>query len=439
MIEFILYFLTFMLTESDINNRAAQLLGAQMVNPVYAGGLLCTAGGFLIYGILCKVLKRQILAKWSVLCAVMLDLLSIVWKLPMAFILVSYLCLISLGMVGGYLHEEIGIAEPSSRLGTYLGYGMALAIMIQFVFQNFTSSYLVTTVLLFLLAILVLVSLFKNKDNQTIDVIEKSFPIKDIRWESMIVMLISGILALQDSIVVLKNANGEIALFSYVRIFYALGLLLAGLLADYQKGRYFNLSVICSAFISTIAIAAFRGGNTYYNLSMMVMYFYSGFYVMFLTYTFICKGRGYANSGLISGLGRVIRSVVTAIVVLVMIPFTGHESLGIISTLSCLFAIVILVIAYLGNLLLSPVQADYPLNLTTAFEEEHFVDFFTKYHLTDREQEVFRLFVTTEQENQFIAENLGLSRRVLQRHIAAIYEKTDTHTRIGLLQKFINR
>lgn len=440
MILFSLYFLTFMFTEADINNRTAELLGVQLVNPIYAGGLICTAGGYLLYGALCKKFEKNSIAKGSAICAFVLYLISMIRMHPVSFILGSFLCLISLGIVGGYLHEQVGSTQPAKCLGTYLGMGMAFAIIIQFVLQSLTSSHFIATILLILLIIMVIVSsLNESNESHTPSIINDNYPLSGIIWESAIVMLMSCILALQDSIVVLKNANGEIELFSYVRLLYALGLLMAGVLADYHEGCYFNLSVVCAAFVSTIAIAAFRGGNTFFNLSMIVMYFYSGFYVMFLTHTFIRKGIGQANSGLLSGMGRVLRSVVTAIVVVVMIPFSGHESLGIISTLSCLFAIAILVLAFWGNLLLPSSKESISFEVTTTFEEEHFERFFNQYDLTDKERDVFRLYITTEQENQIIAECLGISRRVLQRHIATIYEKTGTHTRVGLLQKFIEK
>lgn len=54
--------------------------------------------------------------------------------------------------------------------------------------------------------------------------------------------------------------------------------------------------------------------------------------------------------------------------------------------------------------------------------------------LTDRELEVFERLITTEEGVQEIADELYISRRNLQRHIASIYEKTGTKSRIGLFQ-----
>ena len=37
---------------------------------------------------------------------------------------------------------------------------------------------------------------------------------------------------------------------------------------------------------------------------------------------------------------------------------------------------------------------------------------------------------------QKIADDMGISRRVLQRHISSMYEKTETQTRVGLLMAY---
>ena len=54
------------------------------------------------------------------------------------------------------------------------------------------------------------------------------------------------------------------------------------------------------------------------------------------------------------------------------------------------------------------------------------------FRLTDREREVLSLMVTTEDENQKMANDLDISRRTLQRHIAHVYEKAGVQSRIGL-------
>ena len=56
--------------------------------------------------------------------------------------------------------------------------------------------------------------------------------------------------------------------------------------------------------------------------------------------------------------------------------------------------------------------------------------------LTPRETEVLEKLLLTEEGVQEIADGLFISRRVLQRYISSIYEKTGTKSRIGLFQNY---
>ncbi|MBP3803831.1 MAG: hypothetical protein J6I76_08020 [Oribacterium sp.] len=60
----------------------------------------------------------------------------------------------------------------------------------------------------------------------------------------------------------------------------------------------------------------------------------------------------------------------------------------------------------------------------------------SEYEFTSREQEVFEKLIFTEDSRQEIADALFISRRVLQRHVAAIYEKTGTKSRVGLYRLY---
>ena len=57
--------------------------------------------------------------------------------------------------------------------------------------------------------------------------------------------------------------------------------------------------------------------------------------------------------------------------------------------------------------------------------EEKLKKLYTKYGFTPKEIETFEKLVTTEMGVQEIANEMGISRRVLQRHISSIYEKTE--------------
>jgi DNA-binding CsgD family transcriptional regulator len=61
-----------------------------------------------------------------------------------------------------------------------------------------------------------------------------------------------------------------------------------------------------------------------------------------------------------------------------------------------------------------------------------------KFSLTPREAEVFGLLVNTEDGLQTIADNMYISRRTLERYVSAIYGKTGTKSRIGLVSLYNN-
>lgn len=58
--------------------------------------------------------------------------------------------------------------------------------------------------------------------------------------------------------------------------------------------------------------------------------------------------------------------------------------------------------------------------------------------LTPRETEVLERLVTTDDDLQAIADSMFISRRMVQRYVSAIYQKTETKTRIGLLQSYMS-
>ena len=59
-----------------------------------------------------------------------------------------------------------------------------------------------------------------------------------------------------------------------------------------------------------------------------------------------------------------------------------------------------------------------------------------QFSLTPREAEVFGLLVNTEDGLQTIADNLYVSRRTLERYVSALYEKTGTKSRVGLVSLY---
>ena len=431
-----LYFFVFLLTESLINERAVTVFGAANVNYIYAIGLIFTALGYLAF----STIKNETNKKNGIIFE-SLAFLSIIGTIEInasiPFLLFSYICLFSLGYIGGLIHFETSLELTRKNFSLYLGISSMFGIILQFITQNIglsNNGYLIVIELV--LVFIVLLSLHNKSDNTPKESVKMSKITISVRtWVYIAsVAIMSIILGFQDSIIVIKNANGELSLFSYVRLFYALGLLVAGIIANIKNRLYLPLASGCAMTLSVLAMSFLRDTNTLYNVSMGIMYFYCGFYVMFMTVMFMELGIRRNNPRLYAGLGRVVRSITTCIVVLVTTALANYIGENVYTILSCILSIGLLVFMALSGILIpektSKTEMELPSNEMQL--EEKLKKLYTKYGFTPKEIETFEKLVTTEMGVQEIANEMGISRRVLQRHISSIYEKTETKTRIGL-------
>ena len=427
-----LYFFVFLLTESLINERTVTVLGAASVNYIYAIGLIFTALGYLAFSTIKSDSKKSSIIFGSLAFFSIIGVIEI--NAPILFLLFSYICLFSLGYIGGLVHFKTSLELTKKNFSLYLGISSMFGIILQFITQNIglsNNGYLIVIELV--LIFIALLSLHNKSDNEPKDLIKMSNINISVRtWVYIVsVAIMSIILGFQDSIIVIKNANGELELFSYVRLFYALGLLVAGIIANIRNRIYLPLASGCAMTLSVLSMSFLKDTNILYNVSMGIMYFYCGFYVIFMTVMFMELGLRRNNPRLYAGLGRVVRSITTCIVVLVTTLLANHVSDTVYTILSCILSIGLLVFMALSGILVP--QITEPKNLSNEMQlEEKLKELYTQYGFTPKEIETFEKLVTTEMGVQEIADDMCISRRVLQRHIAAIYEKTETKTRAGL-------
>ncbi|MEF2745917.1 MAG: LuxR C-terminal-related transcriptional regulator [Senegalimassilia anaerobia] len=68
--------------------------------------------------------------------------------------------------------------------------------------------------------------------------------------------------------------------------------------------------------------------------------------------------------------------------------------------------------------------------------EAHLADFASRFSLTPRETEVLAVVTADERPLKHVAADMGISLRVLQRHLTSLYQKTGTQSRVGLTKLF---
>ena len=68
--------------------------------------------------------------------------------------------------------------------------------------------------------------------------------------------------------------------------------------------------------------------------------------------------------------------------------------------------------------------------------EAHLADFAGRFSLTPRETEALAAATADERPLKHVAADMGISLRVLQRHLTSLYQKTGTQSRVGLTKLF---
>lgn len=437
-IQFGLHFFIFLLTESLINERAAVIFGAANVNYIYAIGLLFTALGYLLFSYVKDHIIKQftiilgVVAFLAIMCGLNITSISL-------FLIFNYTALLSLGYIGGFVHYTNSLHLNEKNYSLYLSISAMLGVIAQYIAQNTGLSNAMYVVVIELGLLLIYIIPFSAKttsdresDNNKFSSTTNCFP--KVFIYIIAVAIMSIILGFQDSIIVFKNATGSFQLFSYIRLFYALGLVLAGCISNIRNRIYLPLASGCAMFLSVLSMSFLSNSEALCNVSVGIMYFYCGFYVMFMTIMFmelaLCKD----NPRMFSGLGRIVRSISTCIIVLITTYFSDYIGEHVYTVLSCLLSITLLIIMALSGILLPNdlLVSNVPLRVNYTCISERLTEICNIYLLTQKEGEVLTKLITTELGVQEIADEMCVSRRVLQRHISSIYKKTDTKTRAGL-------
>ena len=169
----------------------------------------------------------------------------------------------------------------------------------------------------------------------------------------------------------------------------------------------------------------------------VVFYLSTGFFAVFFTCGFMEISRYMKVPELWAGMGRAVNNMTAAIIAgPVLLLLSSDRDLATIVLILVLFAavsIVAVMYTFQKKIFLEELIAMMAEEIN---DEEKLRNFSELFSFTERESEVFSRLVNTEDNNQEIAESLFVSRRTLERHISAIYEKTGVKSRIGLLNLY---
>lgn len=404
--------------------------------------LLGTALGYFIFGI--NKYKERLY--YHILLFVVSFALIMFASNKYLVLLLGLISSVVYGYIGAYIHYHISNRIGKHKyLGKILGCSLALALVLQMLVYNLINNTYIIAISVLLVSIFVQILLMYTKtksdyisnDVQEADNYKKSHLLCPI----IIVSLITFIISLQDGEITRLESLGLLNVFGFARLFYVIGALVAGFVADMKDKTFLDASTIITAFLTIIG-TLFVENDKLCFISLCLIFLMSGFYVMYMEVKFIRISVNNATgiqSQMLAGMGRMIRSLVTAIVILPAEYLYGIFGLYALIIGSSIAIMIMVAVYFIDASIRQSQTIATVINATEIKTKVRSVDdFIASYEFTPREIEVCRYILQDNLITKEIADKLGISERSVQRHLTAIYNKTGVSSRNELYDNFYN-
>lgn len=452
-----LFTFAFLGSEFFFDSRIGLLISAEGVVGAQAMILGASVVGFLAYAPISKLAGgRRALRAVEAVGAIAALVTIAVAESALAMQIAGCITFFLLGSLGAEAHWSMARAfEGSPSLAKGAGAAYAAGILLQFLSNQFVPAGMADAAVLCVgVAALAVFAAAGEHDGESAgqaaaDSSQQITPggaktaIRAV-WLLALVVLLACMFSTLDNVVTLANAQGSISVETWPRLFLAASGLAAGVLFDIRERRYMGFIMFAVTVLSTISILAVEAGASPV-IELIVFYVSSGFFVTFFTTTFLQLAPRMRTPQLWAGMGRAANNLCAFTVsgVSMMLTQSGIAAVMIAS----LILFVLVSVAFVGAGLFrlpstvgerEAIQAGLAAAAAPTPEEVQ-AEFISRSGLTPREEEVLRAVTADERPLKQVADDLGISLRMVQRHLTNIYSKTDTQTRAGLTRAFFGK
>lgn len=466
-ISLALFSFVFLGAEFFFDGRAAEVVDARKVLLYQSVILLASVAGIFIYALFQRFCHDKIIDIVIIALNIVaiITLAEIMLGSESAILICGIIFFVVCGVTGGRVYFRVSCDYADRKhLTVIVGLSYALGLLLQYINYNLIDR-AVMRYIMFIFAVIVLVVILlsgsgsrdryfeEGNDNYKKDKAVK----QDCHEKSdknstgsiavasalvVVVLLMTFIFAELDNIVTLVHAEGGADVGQWPRLFLALSGIVAGVLFDIKDQRFMNQMMYCVTVLSVIAMLVIEFGGAFI-IGLIVFYLAAGFFVVYFTTGFINVSYGMGWQALWAGAGRAINNIGAGIVG--VISYVIVETPGIMAmsvTVIMLLVLISIAVFVLENLQKRQYRhydeekvTDVMKNTVggTSVDLERFSDV---HHLTAREREVLQTLLVSDGSMQDIADSLFISRASLYRHVASMNEKTDTKSRVGLIQYF---
>ena len=419
----------------------------------YALGI--SAVGFLLYPLFHRLLKRRVQIVGLFILALAASVCNFLVQKHVSYsstLLSGMALFLFLGILGSAAHYLFfKLARDRTHLARMVGVSYALGIFLQFLNNNLVDLETAEALILSLFALVALALLLKaerlcRQENAEAEELQSPAIEDDGKGTrkkiaaggllALLVILMACIFSTLDNAVTMHHAAGT-DIGQWPRLLLAVSGLSAGFLFDIRKRKFMAMMMYCVMLMSVICVVVLKLGGPFL-IGLIVFYLSAGFFVVFFTTSFLDFARHMPTPALWAGMGRAMNNVSAALIT--------NGSVALLATGNSLAAIVIALVLFVA---VSVAMAVYTARMNAVMEpkeppasqksdEERREAFIAKYGLTEREWDVFSQMISSDSSAQEIADCLFLSKRTVERHISALYEKTGAKSRITMYLLYRN-
>lgn len=441
-----LFHFVFLGSEYLFDNCMALVTDAPGVVAAQSYILVASVIGFVIFPVLYRFCNRyaaEILSTAACVGSIGCYYLICHHVSYQTIMIAGLLLYIGMGVLGGAVHYGVlRIIGHDSHLAAIVGCSYAIGIMLQFIHNNLLDSEVWEAAWLAICGILLVgitILLFRRLEN--------SLKKEEMHQQPYIlhvgialvacVLLMTIIFATLDNVVTLYHAGGDMDIGQWPRLLLAFSGLTAGFLYDIRERCYMNNIMYCVTLLSVICVLLIVSGNLYV-MGLYVFYLSAGFFAVYFTTSFMEYALYTGYPTFWAGFGRAVNNIGAGLIGSVSIAVFAKKDAVLISMIAVVLFVCIHIALYVYSEQMHKIKDDTDSTMGEN-EEQRFASFVTQYHLTAREQEVLRVLLESDDSVQNIAEQLYISRAALYRHITSLNEKTQTRSRVGLIQFYYGK
>ena len=438
----------------------AEFLFVDMISRIVSGNQSVSAQnyvlgisviGFLLYPLFCRVCKGRLQSavalSAAILSAACLFLICrhSTYTLTMCTGLLLFLILGAFG--SAVFYKSLCLLEDNTYLARLVGVSYMLGALLQIANNNLIHTATLEAGILSAFILLLAVTLIRAENNSIVPAFSKKKTNEDTGESGngslriavvliFFVALLTCIFSTLDNAVTLYHASGVVNIGQWPRILLALSGLFAGFLFDMVGRKYMSMVMYCVMILSATCLVVLQFAGPF-TAGLIIFYLAAGFFAVFFTASFMEIARYTKMPELWAGLGRAVNNLVAAAITGGSLALINSGNNIAITTIELILFVLASVAACIyTNMRRSFFEKPDAKDKNKLSNSERLQKLSEQFSLTPREAGVLGLLVNTEDGLQTIADNLYVSRRTLERYVSALYEKTGTKSRVGLVSLY---